>query len=29
MRALARHFGEDEDKWGLAGLTHDIDLRGN
>jgi putative nucleotidyltransferase with HDIG domain len=25
MRALARHFGEDEDKWGLVGLVHDID----
>ena len=25
MRKLARHFGEDEDKWGLAGLMHDID----
>ncbi|MEO0137570.1 MAG: HDIG domain-containing metalloprotein [candidate division WOR-3 bacterium] len=25
LRALARHFGEDEDKWGLAGLLHDID----
>ncbi|KYH31528.1 HDIG domain-containing metalloprotein [Neomoorella mulderi] len=25
MRALARHFGEDEEKWGLAGLLHDID----
>jgi putative nucleotidyltransferase with HDIG domain len=25
MRALARHFGEDEDKWALAGLLHDLD----
>ena len=25
MRALARHLGEDEEKWGLAGLIHDID----
>lgn len=25
MRALARHFGEDEDSWGLAGLWHDLD----
>ncbi|MBI5734042.1 MAG: HDIG domain-containing protein [Candidatus Kerfeldbacteria bacterium] len=25
MRALARHFGEDEELWGLAGLVHDID----
>lgn len=25
MRALARHFGEDEEKWGLAGLLHDLD----
>jgi len=25
MRALARYFHEDEDKWGLAGLLHDID----
>ena len=25
MRALARHFGEDEDRWGLAGLWHDLD----
>lgn len=25
MRALARHFGEDERIWGLAGLLHDVD----
>ncbi len=25
MRRLARHFGADEDLWGLAGLLHDID----
>jgi putative nucleotidyltransferase with HDIG domain len=25
MRALARHFGEDEDTWGFAGLWHDLD----
>jgi putative nucleotidyltransferase with HDIG domain len=25
MRALARHFNADEEKWGLAGLLHDID----
>jgi len=25
MRALSRHFNEDEEKWGLAGLLHDID----
>ncbi len=25
MRALARHFGEDEEKWGVIGLLHDID----
>ena len=25
MRALARYFKEDEEKWGLTGLLHDID----
>ncbi len=25
MKALARHFGEDEEKWGIIGLLHDID----
>lgn len=25
MARLARHFGEDEEKWALAGLLHDID----
>lgn len=25
MKGLARYFGEDEEKWGLAGLLHDID----
>lgn len=25
MRHLAEHFGEDAEKWGLAGLLHDID----
>jgi len=26
MKALARHFNEDEQKWGLAGLLHDLDV---
>lgn len=25
IRALAQNFGEDEEKWGIAGLLHDID----
>ncbi|HLN18647.1 MAG TPA: HDIG domain-containing protein, partial [Patescibacteria group bacterium] len=25
MKALARKFGEDEEKWGIIGLLHDID----
>lgn len=25
MRALAKHFGEDEDLWALVGLLHDAD----
>jgi putative nucleotidyltransferase with HDIG domain len=25
MRRLARHFGEDEDRWALVGLFHDLD----
>ncbi len=26
MRGLANHFNEDVEKWGLAGLMHDIDI---
>lgn len=25
LRALARHLKQDEEKWGLAGLVHDLD----
>lgn len=25
MRSLAEHFGEDQGRWGLAGLFHDLD----
>lgn len=25
MRSLADHVGQDQDKWGLAGLLHDLD----
>jgi len=25
MRVLARHFGQNEDEWGIIGLLHDID----
>lgn len=26
MRALAKHFEEDEELWGLTGLLHDLDM---
>ncbi|MBR6736158.1 MAG: HD domain-containing protein, partial [Oscillospiraceae bacterium] len=25
MKAIARHFGEDEELWGAVGLIHDVD----
>jgi hypothetical protein len=25
VRSVAKHFGEDEDKWGLIGILHDVD----
>jgi len=27
MREVAEHFGEDVEKWGLAGLLHDLDYQ--
>jgi uncharacterized protein len=26
MRALAKHLGQDEDQWAMAGLLHDLDV---
>lgn len=26
MRGIAKHLGRDEEKWGLAGLLHDLDV---
>ena len=26
MRGLAKHFGQDEEQWGIVGLLHDIDF---
>ncbi|HCE58953.1 MAG TPA: hydrolase, partial [Prolixibacteraceae bacterium] len=26
LRAIARHLGENEDEYGIAGLLHDIDV---
>lgn len=25
MRSMAKHFGENEDEWGLIGILHDVD----
>ena len=29
MKAIARHFGEDEELWGAVGLIHDVDYEFN
>ncbi len=29
LRAMAEKLGEDQEKWGLAGLLHDLDAKHN